>query len=118
MVLSAATIVPLARDAFRIDRRLGSASLNATCVATDLASGREVPIRLRVEWTGVGAKARVRDRRIVRAAGFVVADEFDLVRRLASASGSVTVGGSDLTPAPAIEAEMDRVRHESVAVRA
>jgi hypothetical protein len=118
VVLSAATIVPLTRDAFRIDRRLRSASLNARCVATDLASGREVPIRLRVEWTGVGAKARVRDRRIVRAAGFVVADEFDLVRRLASASGSVTVGGFDLTPAPAIEAEMDRVRHESIAVRA
>jgi hypothetical protein len=44
-----------------------------------------------VEWTGVGGKARVRDRRIARAAGFVVADDFDLMRRVAPASGSVTV---------------------------
>ena len=104
---------------FQADRgRLTTARLRATTAGFDFLAGEEVRVEVDVTWSGTGELAPVSNRFRLQEPGLVVRQWFEGAVREAAASGTVAVGGENLTPnAPdfaqifrAREGELDVVR--------
>lgn len=83
---------------FEVNRTLTEARLQATITAIDEISGAEVPIEVDLTWTGTGDLLRQMGHEKSQLPGIVVIQSFKNVVRQATASGSVLVGGVNLTP--------------------
>lgn len=109
-LLSAFAVAPLARGEFQIDRRLSTASLHATVTATDIDTGTSFPVGLTISWIGVGDVFPTSSRDVFKSPGFTLKTSFSGTSRSAVATGSVSDGTTDLTPEPALFAQLDAVR--------
>lgn len=97
--------------AFQIDRQFNAATLNTTVVVTDEISGETYPVAVNVAFTGSGPTFRDKSRYQSSGPGYKYTQRFDGTFRQATASGSVTTpDGTNLTPEPAVFAQLGSVR--------
>jgi hypothetical protein len=97
--------------AFQIDKKLASATLNTSIDVFDFVSGTTFPADVSMNWTGTGEAPSVsRDHTMFRAPGFRVNSTFTGTSHLATASGSVTTGGTNFSPSPAVFADLENVK--------
>jgi hypothetical protein len=87
-------------DAFQIDR-LTSATLHTTIAVDDWVSGASIPVEVNLAWSGTGATVRESNQYHSRSPDFTYNVRYTATSRAATAAGAVTLGGVNLTPAPA-----------------
>lgn len=107
---------PLVADEFQIDKNLNSATLNTAIVVCCDSSGTSFLVPVGVNWTGTGDPFRQKNHFQIKTPGFKLNFRFDGTFRNAEASGSVSVGGTNLTPDPAVFAQMGSVKQGEVAI--
>jgi hypothetical protein len=76
----------------------------------DDITGDTFDLEVALTWTGTGELERLRDRTHFYAPGLIVNDRFDGTFREAVASGSVSLGGTNLTPQAPEFAEIGSVK--------
>jgi len=109
--LGVATLTP---DQFQIDKKITTATLNATIEVTDFDSGNTFPVDVSVSWTGSGPTVTEKDRFHIKGPGFKVNSRFNGTFRDATASGTVSDGTTNFTPQPAFFADMGSVKQGEV----
>jgi hypothetical protein len=97
-------------------RRLDSATLNGSIEVSDKTSGTTFSVQLAVTWTGIGAVTRTKDQFQIIEAGFVFNSHSDASSRNATASGTISGGGTNYTPDAAVSASLADVRSGEVTV--
>jgi hypothetical protein len=101
---------------FVIDNRLNTATLNMTINIFDYVSGANFPVNYNVNWTGTGGLVTVKERRQIKAPGFLLNESLNGTLRNANASGSILLGGTNLTPDPTFYADMGSEKDAQVVV--
>ena len=104
----------LAPGQFQIDGKFTAASLTATIEVFDFVSGASFPVNISVGWTGVGDTFSAKQRSHETFPGFKVFKRFDGTGRPAAAAGIVSDGTTNLTPEPALVAELGSIRQGEV----
>jgi hypothetical protein len=102
-------------DELRIDKRLDSATLDATVPVTDY-DGNTVPLQVDVTWQGVGDAVKERGRSQYSTAGFKEMSSFSGVFRDANASGTISDGQTDYSPEPAQWAELGKNSYTDITI--
>ena len=75
---------------FQFDRDLSSATLKATVMMTDTASGRSFPLAIDLRWIGIGETLHTVGRPfMIREPGIIITITGNNYRRMAEVSGSV-----------------------------
>jgi hypothetical protein len=74
-------------------------------------------VEVAMTWTGTGELERLRDRSHFYAPGLIAHNRFDGTFREAVASGSVSLGGTNLTPQAPEFAEIGSVKQGSVTIQ-
>ena len=97
-------------------RKLDSATLGGSIEVFDKTSGTTFAVHLALSWTGVGDVTRTKDQFQIIEAGFVLNSQSDASSRAATASGTVSAGTTNFTPAAAASASVADVRSGEVSV--
>ncbi len=100
----------LGDEAFQISKDLTSAALHTTIEVDDFISSTSFPVDINVNWTGTGGAVNERDHFMLRMGGFRINSTFAGTFRGATASGSVTAGGTNFSPSPAVFADLSAVK--------
>jgi hypothetical protein len=106
----------LADPAFQITPKLTSATLNTTIEVFDSVSGSTFNVDVALTWTGTGGLIRQSQRLHFRSPGFIQHFRFNGTFRDAEASGSVSLGGTNLTPQPSFFAQLASIKEGSVVI--
>lgn len=109
-LFSAFAFVNLPAGAFQIKQNLSSATLNTTIDVFDGISGTTFPVDISISWTGTGPITASHEHFIFRAPGFRQNFHLNGKSNPATASGSVTVGGTNFTPSPSTSAVLVDVK--------
>lgn len=88
--------------------KLGEARLQATITGTDFVTGTEVQMEVDVTWTGTGGLTFQSFQSRVRQPGFLARFSSKGTFREATASGTVSLAGENLTPDAAFFADIFR----------
>jgi hypothetical protein len=96
-------------DAFVISD-LESATLNATIEVVDQANGSSFPLSVNLTWAADGDTSRVKDHFHMKSPVFTVNAKFSAVSREATASGTISDGATNFTPAPADFALLNAIK--------
>jgi hypothetical protein len=115
-LISAFGSAQLADPAFQITPQLTSATLNTTIEVFDFVSGSTFNVDVALTWTGTGGLIRQSQRSHFRAPGFIQHSRFTGSFRDAQASGSVSLGGTNLTPEPSFFAQLASIKEGSVVI--
>jgi hypothetical protein len=91
----------------KVDNQLSTASLQVTILANDLFGGSELPVAVDLSWTATGpiVTGSFVDRHT--GSDFVSIVTSSGSSRVATASGSITMDGINLTPGPSSEARIE-----------
>jgi hypothetical protein len=105
-------VVGVTEDAsLGVDRaKLAEARLQATITGTDFITDTEVQVEVDVTWAGTGDLAFSSQQARFRQPGFLLRFSFKGSFREATASGTVSLTGENLTPEPAFFADLFRAR--------
>jgi hypothetical protein len=91
---------------FQATKTLTEARLQGTIVGTDDISGAEVQVVLDLAWTATGKLTRQSSKQRFQLPGILIFQSTTNAFREATASGSVSVGGVNLTPDPSVFASI------------
>jgi hypothetical protein len=106
----------LPEGAFQIDKKLNTATLNTTIEVFDFESGNSFPVDFSVNWTATGASIEQNDHFQIIEPDFVLIQRVMGTFRIANASGSVSLGSTNLTPHPAVRSTVGSSNQGSVTV--
>jgi len=115
-LLAADGFASLAGPDFQVNRTLNSATLNATVNVFDFVSGASFDVDVNLTWTGAGPLARQNGHFHFQSPGCISNGSFSGTFRSATASGSVSDGATNFTPAPSVFASIGSARSGSVTV--
>jgi hypothetical protein len=102
---------------FHVDRvKLSDAQLKATILAFDDFTQAEVPVEVDLTWTATGEPLSLSERFRQKQPGLLFSSFFKGTSRDAAATGTVLVGGENLTPNVSIDAEIIRSREGTVSI--
>lgn len=90
----------------QVDRKLNSATLNATVEVYNFVSDTWVDFFVNLTWTGIGPLSRESSHFHFHSPGCNINSRFKGTSRFAEASGSVSDGTTNFTPAPTIDARI------------
>jgi len=99
---------------FQIDKKLGSASLNTTIPVTDYVSGNTFNVSISVTWTAIDALMHENGTFHFHSKGFIDNNHFNADFRDANASGTVSDGTTNYTPASALYAQLASMKSGDV----
>jgi hypothetical protein len=106
----------LTADSLQVDKKLTSATLNATVQVFDYISGNTFNEDIALNWTSTGDPVSEKDHFQFRAPGYIANYRFSGTSRPAQASGSVSDGVTNFSPGPSYYAEIDSVKSGSVTI--
>ena len=108
ILLDASGTVHLAKNSLVVDRQVRSAHLNTTVQVYDSVTGREIPLRLNLTWTGTSGLKQSRRDFFYQVPGVLVKTNKNVnaSSRIAQASGSLSDGLTNYTPDPSDDAEI------------
>jgi hypothetical protein len=115
-LVSAAGSAALAPDDL-IVQKLDSATLDTSIEVDDFASGTTFTVDVSLNWTGVGDQFRGKTHSHFTSPGFRVNSRFDATSRGATASGTVSDGTTNYTPAPDLAANLVMAKSGDVVVQ-
>jgi hypothetical protein len=101
---------------FQASRQLTEARLQATMTGFDDITSAEVQVEIDVVWTGTGELVSSSDRFRYNTLGLSYSYSFKGTNRLASAAGTLAVGGEDLPIDAASDANLYSVRYGELAI--
>lgn len=102
---------------FHVDRvKLSEAHLKATVLALDDFTQSEVPVEVDLTWTATGELVSLSERFRQKQPGLLVSSFFKGTLRDAAATGTVLVGGENLTPNVSTDAEIIRSREGTLSI--
>jgi hypothetical protein len=107
---------PLTGDSLQVDKKLSSATLNATVQVFDYISGNTFNEDIALNWTAAGDPVSEKDHFQFRAAGYIANYRFSGTFRPAQASGNMSDGVTNFSPSPSYYAEIDSVKSGSVTI--
>jgi hypothetical protein len=117
VLLNAFGSATLPAGAFQIDKKLTSATLHTSVDVFDSVSGTTFPTDISLSWTGTGPISAEHNHFIFRTPGFRENETFSGKFNPATASGSVTAGGTNFSPSPAVSsADLDDVKEGNLDV--
>ena len=96
----------LPASAFQIDPKLNAASLIGSVDVTDILTSNTFTVDVNVAWTGSGAIDLQKSHQQFKSGGFTVIDNFHGASRLATATGTVSQGGTTLVSGDAVFADL------------
>jgi hypothetical protein len=85
---------------FDVDSRFNSAHLSVTMNLFDYLTGTQLPVVYDLAWVGYGSLYSLKQRQEYKAPGVLIKQSLNATQRNATASGSVAVGGVNVTPEP------------------
>jgi hypothetical protein len=94
----------------QVDRKLNSATLNATVEIYNFVSGTWVDFFVNLTWAGIGPLSREGSHSNFHSPGCIINSRFKGTSRFAEASGSVSDGTTNFTPAPSVDARIFSAR--------
>jgi hypothetical protein len=101
----------------QVDNRLTFASLQATLPGIDLVSGTEVVVEVNLAWTGAGDPITTWEKsRQVFPGGGVLIGQFMGTRTDATAAGTVSIDGVNLTPNPTFSAAIFDAKQSTLTI--
>jgi hypothetical protein len=109
-LIAASGSATLEDAAFQIPKDLTSAALNTTIEVFDFVSNTSFPVDISVNWVATGEAVNERDHFMLRVGGFRINSSFAGTFRGATASGSVTAGGTNFSPNSAVFADLSAVK--------
>ena len=101
---------------FQVDKKLGSASLTTTIPVTDEVSGRTFNVSVSITWTALDALMHENGSFHFHAKGFIDNSHFNAAFRDANASGTVSNGTTNYTPASAAYAQIASMKTGDVSI--
>jgi hypothetical protein len=101
---------------FQVDKKLGSASLSATIPVTDEVSGTTLNVSVSVTWTALDALMQENGTFHFHSKGFIDNSHFNAAFRDANASGTVSNGTTNYTPASADYAQIASMKTGDVSI--
>ena len=96
----------LSGAAVRVDRSLAAAAVRGRVQAYDWVSFSWVTLEVDLAWEATGERVREASREVAHGDGYVAFSQQAGTVRAAAASGSVVLGGENLTPGAAREATL------------
>lgn len=110
------TASPLAAGALQISSKLDTGRLVTTVPVFDEISGASFDLAVDLRWTGTGALSRQQTTTHFHTPGCRTNSHLQSRSRPAEASGSVSDGVTEFTPAPSLWASLDSVRSGTVVI--
>lgn len=102
--------------AFTIDNKLNAASLVASVDVTDIFTSNTFTLDLNVAWTGTGPVDIQKSHDQEKSGGFTVINNFHGASREATATGTVSQGGTTLINGDAVFAQMFNANEGSIQI--
>src|SRR5262249_11854988 len=115
-LLEAFGFANLPAGAFQIDKKLTSATLNASLTVTDFLTNANFAVDLSMNWTGSAGLSVSKDQNLIREPGLKINATFSGTTRQGTASGSVTANGTNLSPLPSVFADLRDVKQGQLVV--
>lgn len=106
-LLEASGFASLPAGGFQIDKKLTSATLNTSVDVFDFVSSTSFTVEISLSWTGTGGLTVSRVHNLLRQAGLRINASSVGTARQATASGSVTGGGTNYSPLPSSFADLN-----------
>jgi hypothetical protein len=110
ILMDASGSAQVPKKSLTVDNRAQSARLNTTVRAYDSVTGKDIPLRLNLTWTGTSDAKPSQNGFFYQIPGVAVktAQRVNSISRIAQASGSLSDGFTNYTPGVSDDAEISK----------
>jgi hypothetical protein len=108
--------VRLSSDALQLSRQVTSASLNTTIPVMNYFTWQQVPLTIKLTWTNTSAPVKSSQTFRYQSEDFMSSGRYSGTYAPAQASGTVSDGTTNYTPAPTTSAQIAYVRSGQVTI--
>jgi len=116
LLMDASGFASLAAPDFQVIGNLNSATLDTTIEVCDFVSGSCFPVSIDLTWTGTGGLSRENSHFHFQSPGFNINSHFNGRFRNAEASGNVSDGATNFTPASTLSAQIQDLKSGTIVV--